>query len=92
MTSHGQDSGEFGGMGGETFDDVTYSVGARPISITVRSGDFLDALQITYGNTYLAPLCIDCDSKLTEFNILKIRYILFISDISRPIKWVKVDV
>lgn len=72
MTSHGQDSGEFGGMGGETFDDVNYSVGDRPIAITVTSGDFLDSLQMTYGNTYLAPLCIDCESKLTEFNSVEV--------------------
>lgn len=65
MTSHGIDSGEFGSMGGTPFNDGAFSVGFRPIGISVRSGDYLDAIQITYGNNHLAPLCTVCNRKLT---------------------------
>lgn len=67
MTSHGADSGEFGGMGGYAFDDLNYSFGNRPIGITTRSGDYVDAIQINYGSTYLAPLCTECNQNVEEW-------------------------
>lgn len=70
MTSHGFDYGEFGGMGGRVFDDLDFSFGNRPIGISVRSGDYVDAIQIDYGSTYLPPLCIDCSRALLYFNNL----------------------
>ncbi|KAG4078428.1 hypothetical protein HA402_013139 [Bradysia odoriphaga] len=67
MTGHGIDVGNFGGMGGSVFDDLTFSDGNRPIGITIRSGDFLDAIQINYGNTYLYPLCTECNKYKEEW-------------------------
>lgn len=77
MTSHGLDSGEFGGLGGSVFNDVSLSVNARPIIITVKTGDDLDALSITYRNVPLSPLCTDCRGTLIEFNTSKFSYIIF---------------
>lgn len=71
MTSHGQDMDAFGGTGGNLFDDLNYSIGARIVSISVRSGSELDAIQFTYGDNYLPPLCTDCNRKSNEFSVRK---------------------
>jgi len=51
MTSPGLATNNgWGGGGGGPYDDAAYSIGFRPVSISIRSGIYLDAIQITYGN------------------------------------------
>src|SRR5260370_4846048 len=42
-------SPQYGGGGGNPFDDSSY-IGNPITSITVRHGDLVDAIQVTYGN------------------------------------------
>ncbi|KAJ6649087.1 hypothetical protein Bhyg_04320 [Pseudolycoriella hygida] len=63
MNSEGVIVGQFGGWGGAAFDELAFSIGYRPISIKIRSGDVIDGLQVTYGNTPISgKLCTSCNN------------------------------
>lgn len=55
---------QFGGDGGSEFDELALSIGMRPVSITIRAAQEVDAIQVTYGNTPISGrLCSDCSGK-----------------------------
>lgn len=64
MSSKGTAYTAFGGTGGVAFDELGLSLGARPVSITLRSAAEVDAIQVTYENVAIrGKLCTTCDSK-----------------------------
>ncbi|KAJ6647410.1 hypothetical protein Bhyg_02632 [Pseudolycoriella hygida] len=60
IISEGTPHSETGGSGGDIFDDLDLSIGARPVSILVRAGKDVDAIQITYANITVPTLCVNC--------------------------------
>lgn len=63
INDSGRILGEFGGGGGGSFDDASYSIGTRPVSILVRAGAGVDAIQVTYGSAPVSSLCSSCNRK-----------------------------
>lgn len=66
VKSIGTDAGFVGGSGGTPFDEHALSQGYRIMSVKLRFGYDIDAMQATYGNTKISgDLCTTCTRKYT---------------------------